>query len=582
MAHLSLYRRWRPGTFSRITGQDTVVRTLKRAIETGRVAHAYLFAGPRGTGKTSTAKVLAMGLNCTEGPTPEPCGECESCRAIQNSSSMNVVEMDAASNRGIDEVRELRDSVNLAPSGGRVKVYIIDEVHMLTTEAFNALLKILEEPPSHVVFVLATTEAHRVLSTIVSRCQRFDFRRPGVKTLVEKLREISDAEGIDVEEDALTVIARRAEGSFRDAEGLLEQLHSFSEGGISAEMVRELLGSVGFEVMVETTEALHERRAADALRVVDRISGEGRDPGQFAGELLAHLRRLMLLPYAPEMALSDVGDSEREMLEEQSQRVGSAEATRTIEALGDALSRIKRGADPRMELEITLLKLTRESASEDTSLLERLEALEARVYNGVPTEAASPSVQDSYEELAQPDSGDGDDGSAAEVEEEIPEPAEHTVQENPGGEAQDVAGQWGSIIRELKEWRQALTAAVFEEARVEGLDGSVLSISFPEEQDFYVEKARERKHLEELGKVLEGRLGFRPRLEFSVSGGEDSTPAPESAGKNEEEGPLAPEQSAEVISEQKGAQKGDDIIQSSQEVFEVARRTFGGEGNGGR
>src|ERR671928_718576 len=281
MRHVSLYRKWRPRTFDAVVGQDPVVQTLRRAIETERVAHAYLFSGPRGTGKTSTAKVLARGLNCARGSTPEPEGTCESCRAIMKNSSLDVVEMDAASNRGIDEIRDLRDKVNLAPAAGRVKVYIIDEVHMLTTEAFNALLKMLEEPPEHVVFVLATTEKHRVLPTIISRCQSFDFRRPGVETLVKKLAEIAKAEGITVEPEALTVIAREGRGSFRDAEGLLDQLSSFAEGPVTAAMVRELLGSVGPEVLLETTAALHERRAADSLRIVDRLSSEGRDLGQF-------------------------------------------------------------------------------------------------------------------------------------------------------------------------------------------------------------------------------------------------------------------------------------------------------------
>src|ERR687894_581024 len=321
MRHVSLYRKWRPRTFDAIVGQEAVVRTLKRALETGRAAHAYLFSGPRGTGKTSTAKVLAMGLNCAEGPTPEPDGTCESCRAIINNSSMDVLEMDAASNRGIDEIRDLRDRVNLAPAQGRMKIYIIDEVHMLTTEAFNALLKMLEEPPEHVVFVLATTEKHKVLPTIISRCQSFDFRRPGVETLVEKLAEISEAESIEVEPEALTVIAREGRGSFRDAEGLLDQLSSFAEGPITASMVRELLGSVGPEALIEATAALHERRAADSLRIVNNLSGGGKDLGQFVGELLAHLRNLMLLPYAPEVALAGVGAEERPQLEEQANAV---------------------------------------------------------------------------------------------------------------------------------------------------------------------------------------------------------------------------------------------------------------------
>src|ERR671911_555678 len=315
MRHVSLYRKWRPRTFDAIVGQEAVVRTLKRALETGRVAHAYLFSGPRGTGKTSTAKVLAMSLNCAEGPTPEPDGTCDSCRAIINNSSMDVLEMDAASNRGIEEIRDLRDKVNLAPAQGRMKVYIIDEVHMLTTEAFNALLKMLEEPPEHVVFVLATTEKHKVLPTIISRCQSFDFRRPSVETLVGKLEEISEAEGIEVEPEALTVIAREGRGSFRDAEGLLDQLSSFSEGRITAPMVRELLGGVGPEALVETTYALSERRAVDAL--------------------------------------------------------------------GDSLSRIRRGGDPKLELELTFLKLTRDYTEPDLNALQsRLEILERTVANG--------------------------------------------------------------------------------------------------------------------------------------------------------------------------------------------------------
>src|ERR687895_703341 len=335
MKHATLYRKWRPRRFSEIVGQEPVVRTLQRAIETGRVAHAYLFSGPRGTGKTSTAKVLAMGLNCAEGPTPEPDGTCESCRAIINNSSLDVVEMDAASNRGIDEIRDLRDRVNLAPVAGRMKVYIIDEVHMLTPEAFNALLKMLEEPPEHVVFVLATTEKHKILPTIISRCQSFDFRRPGIETLATKLGEISRAEGIAVEPGALTVIAREGRGSFRDAEGLLDQLSSFSKGEVTAAMVRELLGSVGPEALLETTAALYERRAPDALRIVDRLSNEGKDLGQFVGELLSHLRTLMLLPHAPEVALAGVGAEERAPLEEQANAVPTAEVVRLVEALGD-------------------------------------------------------------------------------------------------------------------------------------------------------------------------------------------------------------------------------------------------------
>ena len=538
MQHASLYRKWRPRRMDQVVGQEPVIRTLRRAIETGRVAHAYLFSGPRGTGKTSTAKVLAMGLNCAAGPTAEPDGTCDSCRAIVNNSSLDVVEMDAASNRGIDEIRDLRDRVNLAPVGGLTKVYIIDEVHMLTAEAFNALLKMLEEPPEHVVFVLATTEKHKVLPTIISRCQSFDFRRPSIETLVAKLGEISKAEGIAVEPEALTVIAREGRGSFRDAEGLLDQLSSFAEGEITTVMVRELLGSVGPEALIETTHALHERRAADALRIVDRLSNEGRDLGQFVGELLSHLRNLMLLPHAPEVALAGVGSEERAPLEEQANSVPTAEVVRLVEALGDSLGRIRRGGDPKLELELTFLKLSRDYTEPSVeNLMARLERLEQAAANGNLANHAQSTPQPAPEPplaAAPPAERPEPSGEAAEA---PPEPAPDEpgpAEAAPGGPengrgAADLAGQWADIITELKRRKQALSAAVYGEARVEDFDGRVLTLAFPEDQSFYVEMARDRKHAEVLGEVLEERIGSRPRLEVR-SGGERPDAAPTSTG----------------------------------------------------
>ena len=542
MKHTTLYRKWRPRAFSGIVGQEAVVRTLRRAIETDRVSHAYLFSGPRGTGKTSTAKVLAMGLNCEKGTTAEPDGTCESCRAIVGNSSLDVLEMDAASNRGIDEIRDLRDKVNLAPAAGRVKVYIIDEVHMLSTEAFNALLKMLEEPPEHVVFVLATTEKHRVLPTIISRCQSFDFRRPGIETLTEKLAEISEAEGIEVEPEALTVIAREGRGSFRDAEGLLDQLSSFSDGKITASMVRDLLGGVGPEALIETTYALSERRAADALLVVDRLSNEGKDLGQFVVELLAHLRNLMLLPHAPEVALASVGAEERVPLEEQADAVPTAEVARLIDALGDSLSRVRRGGDPKLELELSFLKLTRDYTEPDLdALLSRLETLERTIEKGRPVKsspatmanaAEAPSEAPPVEREPEPD--------APEPEES---PREVPVREEPDGGTEsgiDLASEWVGIMDELKRRRQALTAAVYGEAKVEGFDGHVVRLVYPEEQSFHVGMARERAHTEKLCSVLEERLGSRPRLEVRAAGGESAAPVTEEPSPAPTE-PPAPE-----------------------------------------
>jgi DNA polymerase III subunit gamma/tau len=593
MKHTTLYRKWRPRAFSGIVGQEAVVRTLRRAIETDRVSHAYLFSGPRGTGKTSTAKVLAMGLNCEKGPTAEPDGTCESCRAIVGNSSLDVLEMDAASNRGIDEIRDLRDKVNLAPAAGRVKVYIIDEVHMLTTEAFNALLKMLEEPPEHVVFVLATTEKHRVLPTIISRCQSFDFRRPGIETLTEKLAEISEAEGIEVEPEALTVIAREGRGSFRDAEGLLDQLSSFSEGRITASMVRELLGGVGPEALIETTYALSERRAADALLVVDRLTGEGKDLGQFVVELLAHLRNLMLLPHAPEVALAGVGAEERGPLEEQADAVPTAEVVRLIDALGESLGRVRRGGDPKLELELSFLKLTRDYTEPDfTALLGRLETLERTVENGSPGKSSPATMADVAEaprEATRP--------VEPEPEQNVPEPEEPSpevpVQDEADGGTEsgiDLASEWVGIMGELKRRRQALTAAVYGEARVEGFDGQVLRLVYPEEQGFHVGMARERAHTEKLCSVLEERLGSRPRLEIRAAGGESAAPvtgepspapvkppAPDPSPDLQEppletgdpNGASGPE--AQNSGPAPQATAGDGVIQNESEVFDLAR-----------
>ena len=518
------------------------MRTLTRAIETDRVSHAYLFSGPRGTGKTSTAKVLAMGLNCEQGPTPEPDGTCASCRAIMGNSSLDVLEMDAASNRGIDEIRDLRDKVNLAPVAGLMKVYIIDEVHMLTTEAFNALLKMLEEPPEHVVFVLATTEKHKVLPTIISRCQSFDFRRPTIETLVEKLSEISDAEGIEVEPEALTVIAREGRGSFRDAEGLLDQLSSFAEGGVSAFMVRELLGGVGPEALIETTYALSERRAADALRMVDRLSNEGKDLGQFVGELLAHLRNLMLLPHAPEVALAGIGADERPPLEEQANAVPTAEVVRLVEALGDSLNRVRRGGDPKLELELVFLKLARDYTEPNLEvLLGRMETLEKAVENGNFTPgavSASPprSTTETTEDVLREEPLPVEPAQTAVEPEATPEEA--SVPDEPDSRQEagaDLASGWTGIMGELKSRRQALTAAVYGEARVESFDGKVLQLVYPEEQSFHVGMAREPGHIEKLGLVLEEHLGSRPRLEIRAADTE-----PQATSTAEEDPPQAP------------------------------------------
>jgi len=426
-----------------------------------------------------------------------------------------------------------------------------------------------------------------VLPTIISRCQSFDFRRPGIETLTEKLAEISEAEGIEVEPEALTVIAREGRGSFRDAEGLLDQLSSFSEGRITASMVRELLGGVGPEALVETTYALSERRAADALLVVDRLSNEGKDLGQFVVELLAHLRNLMLLPHAPEIALAGVGAEERGPLEKQADAVPTAEVVRLVDALGDSLSRVRRGGDPKLELELAFLKLTRDYTEPDLdTLLSRLETLERAIENGSPIKSPPATMANAAEaprEAPRPEE--------REPEQDVSEPEgpsrEVPVREEAEGGTEsgiDLASEWVGIMDELKRRRQALTAAVYGEARVEGFDGRVLRLVYPEEQGFHVGMARELAHTEKLCSVLEERLGSRPRLEVRAAGGESADPVaeepppvpeprpdlqqppPETGSPNGASGPEA--QNSDSLPQ---ATADDGVIQNEREVFELAR-----------
>ena len=355
----SLYRRHRPQSFGEVVGQEHVVRTLSNAVEQGRVHHAYLFVGSRGTGKTSMAKILARSLNCVKGPTLEPCGECEPCRTIAAGTSLDVIEMDAASNRSVDDVRELRERVGYAPAEGRWKVYILDEAHMLTKEAWNAFLKTLEEPPPNTVFVLATTEPQKVMATIIDRTQRFDFQRPSLEQIAEVVRRVAKAEGIEVEDGAVALIARSASGSFRDALGTLDQLVSFGGERVATDDVVELLGAADAEVLFETTDAIGSGDAAAALGAIDGLARSGRDPGQFARDLIAHLRQLLVARATGEVPESfTVTVAQPDRLAEQAGRIGEAKLMGAIDALSTATANMREGDDPRLSLEVALLKVT--------------------------------------------------------------------------------------------------------------------------------------------------------------------------------------------------------------------------------
>ena len=392
MAYVALYRKWRPQNFDSVIGQPHIVRTLKNAIEKNKVAHAYLFSGPRGTGKTSTAKILARALNCQHGPTTDPCGTCEACRKITEGTSMDVLEIDAASNRGIDEIRSLRDTVGFLPVDGKYKVYIIDEVHMLTTEAFNALLKTLEEPPAHILFILATTEPHKIPATIHSRCQRYDFRRIAAADIESRLASIIGSMNLSVEQEALRLIATAAEGGMRDALSLLDQCLTVGDGTITAHDVLGLLGMVGHTWTSRLVDGIAAKDSKQTLLTFSELIANGKDPRQMLIELAEYMRNLLLCQIAPETVDTAC---DRETLTRQSRAIEANHLTRMIKRIFEAAQESKYTSDARITAEVTLLDLCAHqySANEIDQLIARIADLEDKIKSSNLTTAATAPPQ---------------------------------------------------------------------------------------------------------------------------------------------------------------------------------------------
>ena len=396
MAYQALYRAYRPDSFRDIMGQEPITLTLKRQIETGRVAHAYLFSGSRGTGKTTTAKVFARSINCASPVDGNPCGECAACRALSHENNMDIIEIDAASNNGVDEIRDLREKVKYPPSAGKYKVYIIDEVHMLSSGAFNALLKTLEEPPHHAVFILATTEPQKLPATILSRCQRFDFHRIPVDVIIERMMTVLGGVGRTATEEALAEIARAAEGGMRDALSILDMCLAGSEEELAVEDVRMALGTSGRVFQFELAEHLISGKAAEALRMIDTAMGEGRDPAVLCRDMTAHFRNLMFARVI-DKGLGDLLEATEEDAERyraQANRLPEAGNLRLIDLFMKGEADMKWASRPRTVLELCAVRACRPQEEQGAeAMAERIEKLENAVKNGVVAAPAAASAE---------------------------------------------------------------------------------------------------------------------------------------------------------------------------------------------
>lgn len=545
------------------------MRTLSNAIERDRVHHAYLFVGSRGTGKTSMAKILAKSLNCVNGPTVKPCGVCESCVAIAAGGSMDVIEMDAASNRSVDDIRELRERVSYAPSGGHWKVYILDEAHMLTREAWNAFLKTLEEPPPNTVFVLATTEAHKVMPTIVDRCQRFDFARPSPEEIAIVLRRAAEAESIRLEDGALGAIARAANGSFRDALGTLDQLVAYSGNEIATEDVLAVLGVADAELLFAATEAIATEDGRGAITVLSDLARSGRDPARFAADLVAHLRQLLVISTLGEIPDHFLVVPEHEpRLADQAQRLGEVALLRAIDNLSDAIAAIREGDEARMTVELALLRSARPEIDPGRqAIAQRLERLEQ---GGVRAQAAAADEQAAtrgqraaetappgpaakapfpaapraaeaesapagasvaHGEVETAERVRHDSASAPPAADPSPSPPAAPAPPAPAAvlDLDRVAGMWPSVIEQMRQAGAGLLAAAFDAARPTAVDpaDARLEIGFPPSAAFNRRKAEAKESREMLAEAIRSVLGAPLRPVFVEL--DDGSAEPEAA-----------------------------------------------------
>lgn len=476
--HKALYRVYRPKNFNDVIGQEHIVRTLKNQIENNNVGHAYLFCGTRGTGKTSTAKIFSRAVNCTNLHNDEPCNECENCREILEDKTMDVVEIDAASNNSVDDIRELRENVKYSPAKSKYKVYIIDEVHMLSQGAFNALLKTLEEPPSYVIFILATTEPHKIPATILSRCQRFDFKRVTVKDISSRMRYICEKEGIEADEKALNLIARNSQGALRDALSILDQCISFEGNKISYNDVIELLGSVNIEQLFDLAESIIKEDTRKSLQILNDFIIWGKDVRNLVNDLIDHFRNLMVCKISNDLdEIISLPEETIDLLKQQAETIDTNNLIRILNILSEAQDGMKISSNPRVLMEVTMMKIAQPMFDESKeALIKRIENLEQKIESGniKVNHISTNQTVDNFNENNQ------QNNNTVEKQED-----ENIEYENlKGDDVKLVEKSWKKILQKMKEDKNQVIRALLQDVDSFNISEDTLYIIFTDNYSF--------------------------------------------------------------------------------------------------